>query len=164
MVSTARATGEGFRQAIFNPCVSVCAIITLVRRKPSGRHAWHWPRHTHKVQALQSPTHQEGCFRTLAPPPPVFPHPTFTDFFGVRVHRQLYRLQNPTQWDLYTTHRDRIVSQRQTAFDSDEKEPVNNIVPRTLQIMRQNKDFFGQFVMESGANEAYLFHGTRVSL
>ena len=84
--------------------------------------------------------------------------------FGVRVHRQLYRLQNPTQWDLYTTHRDRIVSQRQTAFDSDEKEPVNNIVPRTLQIMRQNKDCFGQFVMESGANEAYLFHGTRVSL
>ena len=68
------------------------------------------------------------------------------------------------QWDLYSTRRDRIVAERKAAFDLPENEPINNIVPLTRKIMQQQCQVGTKFALHSGANEAYLFHGTKVSM
>ena len=78
---------------------------------------------------------------------------------------QAFRLQNPSQWDLYATQRARIQSERKKAFHSDETESFNRIVPLTLKTMEQqlkNDTHFNTKTLKSWANEVYLFHGTKV--
>ena len=77
---------------------------------------------------------------------------------------QVFRLQNPSQWDLYTTQRARIESERKKAFHSDEAESVNRILPLTLKTMEQQLKHEARFKTHTRwANEVYLFHGTKVS-
>ena len=79
---------------------------------------------------------------------------------------QVFRLQNPIQWELYTTQRAQIEKERNITFRSDENESINRIVPLTLKTMKQqfkNDTRFDTETLKSWANEVFLFHGTKVS-
>ena len=104
---------------------------------------------------------QRACTLTPALQTPTASFPCST--------RQAFRLQNPTQWDLYHTRRKVVASQHAQSSARDSvgtADSTNSVKTLTLESMLKfygnDTERLGRHGLMREANETYLFHGTKV--